>query len=331
MSCWVRLDGRLAATEIAAHSAPTWETLADGGSGESSFELALDVKSDHPLLKPGKRLEIFYGSYRVWLGRVGDWDRENGRVVGRGIHTDAYGVPAFDGGGAATRDLGTALAVAVAAPWSLLVNNFDGVSGAAVGDSTEPLTMGALLDAIAQQEGRRWGVRPNTALYLRADPTVPQWLASPESSVFGSTDEDRPTHLVGLFFDGVNNVPTTRGSGSPARAEFVDLTGRGTLTLATVNSMLDNALAKTGTRNGWVNGATLQREQITTIGGTPAALESVRAGSMVRALGVGYAGMSSSSPDMVIGKTRYTAGSDMIYVEPVNKAPRSLAEVIAAS
>lgn len=332
MGYWIRLGGRLVASDIvgAAPSAPTYETLADGGSGEASFELGLNIKTDPPLVQPGTLMEIFCGSRRTWLGRINDWDRESGQVVGRGIHTDAYTIPALDGSGAATRDLGTALATAAAAPWSWLVRNLDVGAVTATGDSTEPLTMGALMDQIAEQTGQRWGQGVNYDLFLRTDPTTPRWLASPGSSVFGATNEDRPTHLVGRYFDGTNNLTTVRGEGAPARAEMVDLTERGTLTLAQAEAILDANLARMGSRNGWVNGATLHREQITTKGGTPAALETVRAGTMVRALGVGYAGMGSSSPDVVIGKTRYTAGEDTIYIEPVNTAPRNAVDVWAA-
>jgi hypothetical protein len=325
---WIRVNGTTAATDIGAHSAPTWETLADGGNGEASFEFSMDVKSDHQYLQPDKRLEIFYGTSRVWLGRIADWDRDAGRVIGRGIHTDAYQIPAIDGSGNTTRDFGIALPVAISNGW--LANNFDLVSGSADGDSTDPMMIGDLLDLIAEQTGKRWGQRPNTGIYLNSDPTEPRWLAMPEASVFGATNEDRPTHLVGRFFDGTNNVTTTRGSGSPMRAMFVDLTERNTITLAQANAILDANLARMGSRNGWVNGTTLHREQLTTVGGVPAALEAVRAGHMVRALGVGYEGYGSSSPDVVIGKTRYTAGEDTIYVEPVNTAPRNAVDVWAA-
>ncbi len=331
-TCWVRLNGTTPATEIAAHTPPTWETWADGGNGGSSFVLNLSAKRDSHLLKPGTLMEILYGCYRVWLGRVEDFDRTTATVTGRGIQTDALTIPALDGTGAATRNLTTALTTAAAVPWSWRFLNFGLGSYTATGDSGEPLMMGQLLDLIAEQTGKRWGQLPNSGLYLRSDPTVPTWLTSPDSSVFGHTDEGRATHLVGRYNTGAGYATTTRGTGSPARAELVDLTDRGTLTLAQANAILDAALAARGpSRYGLVNGTTLSREQVTTIGGTPAALESVRAGSMVRAHGIAYSGMSTTAPNMVIGKTRYTAGETTIYLEPVDIAPRTLRDVIAAA
>ena len=328
---WVRLNTSLPATEIGAHSAPTWETLADGGNGEASFDLSLSAKNDHHLLRPGTLMQVMVGTYPAWVGRIKDFDRTSGRVIGAGIQADAYKIPALDGGGNATRDFGVALATAVAAPWSWTANNGSGITGSVAGNSTEPQMIGELLDDLAKQEGKRWGQLPNTHLYLRADPTAPSWLATPDAAVFGTTNEDRPTHLVGRYFNGSANVTTVRGSGSPARAEFRDLTGEGTLTATQANQRLDNELALSGTKTGWVNGAVLSRDQLTTQGGTPAALESVRAGSMIRALGVGYSSLASTSPDMVIGKTRYTAGESVIYVEPVNTAPRTFVDVLAAA
>lgn len=334
MSIWVRLGYFLPATEVAAHSAPSWETLADGGNGECSFDLALSAKTLPPLLERGTPLEIICGGTRVWLGRIGDYDRSEGRVIGRGIHTDAYQIPAIDGAGNVTRNIVTAMNTATLPPWGWRVDNSNGVSGTATGDATAPQMVGQLFDEYAAQFGYRWGQDANATVYIAADPTTPTWLATPDTAAFGMTDESTPNHLIGRYFDGTVNASAIRylPDVKVGRAEFRDLTDRGTLTTAEANAILDAELAAAATRPGWVNGVTLHRDQLTTVGGTPAFLPSVTARTMIRAHGLMADGLVQAPwLDVVIGKTRYTAGEDSIYVEPANTAPRTLVDVIAAT
>lgn len=334
MSVWLRLGGGTPVTELAPHSAPTWETLADGGSGECSFDLSLSAKTLPPLLQRGTLLEILCGGSRLWLGRINDYDREEGRVVGRGIHTDAYQIPAIDGAGNVTRDVVTALGTAFAAPWNWFANNYNGVAGVATGDSDSPQMLGQLLDQYAEQLGMRWRQDTNASIFIGVDPTVPTYLATPGAAVFGETDESSANHLIGRYFDGAANATTLRWLPDVvvARAEFRDLTDRETLTLAQANAILDAELAANASRPSWINGVTLHREQLTTPGGTPAFLSGVMAGTMIRAHGLMAEGVLQAPwLDVVIGKTRYTAGEDSIYIEPVNTAPRNLTDVIAAA
>lgn len=332
MGAWIRFDLTTPATEIAAHSAPTWETLADGGNGSCEFDLALSAKTIHPSLRRGALLEILYGPQRTWLGRVDDYDRTEGRVIGRGIHTDAYQIPALDSGGNVTRDVLTALYTASEAPWNWFVGNPGSLSGAATGDATSPQMVGQLFDEFAAQQGKRWGQGPNGTPYVEADPTSPSWLATPETAAFGSTDESSPTYLMGTYSNGTSKPTTIRSKAGAtvARTEFRDLTDRGVLTLAQANAILDAELVATGP--GWVNGVTLHREQLTTLGGTPAFLPAVRARTMMRAHGLMADGVIQAPwLDVVIGKTRYTAGSEVIYLEPANTAPRTFVDVQSAS
>lgn len=334
-SIWVRLGGTTPATEIAPHTPPTWETLADGGNGEASFELGKSAKSSPHLTAPGTLMEVLTGCYRLWTGRVADYDRHTGQVVGRGIHTDALHVPALTPGGDSTRSTVTALATANAAPWKLGIANTIGYGGTAAGNDDSPLMMAELFDLVAQEQGARWGQNPDRSLYMLPDPTSPTWTVIPDAAAFGTTNEDQATALVGRYFNGTTNVTTVRPAAVPtsARAEIRDLTGRGALTEAQANAILDAELGTKKSLTGWVNGVTLHREQVTR-NGTPANLSGIHARSrMVRAHGVPvmFGALQSTTLDVVLGKTRYTAGQDTIYLEPVGTAPRTFVDVVAAS
>ena len=164
---------------------------------------------------------------------------------------------------------------------------------------------------------------------MRPDPSGPTLLAAPGSTMFSPANENAPKRLAGRYFDGTSNLTALAGSGAPE--QDVDLTDRGTLSLAAAEAVLAGMLSRSGA-TGWVGSATLHREQLTTIGGQPANLASDLTGQMLRAHGVAE-GFVAGAPwqDVVVGKTTYTAGDDSITIEPVNSAPRTLGDVIAAT
>lgn len=331
-SCWIRLGGTTPATELAAHTPPTWETWADGGNGPASFAMALSPRVEPHLLRPSTLVEILCGPAQVWQGRVSDYDRMTGEVSCRGIQVDAQGIPSLTPSVFTTLDLSVSFPVATSAPWNWRATNPRLISGVMSGEASTPIMMSALLDGIAEQEGKRWGQDPRGALYMDFDPTTPTWLISPDAAAFGSTSEGRVTHLVAVYDNGTANAGRIRSVPGvlTSTAEAIDLTPRGTLTQAQVDVILDARLGVRRGRNGWINGVTLGRDQITTTGGQPAFLPMVRARRMARAHGLVYSSGEAPWVDGVIGKTRYTAGEETIYLEPTETMPRTAVDVWAA-
>ena len=326
MSYWLRIDG-YAATEIAAHTAPTWETLADGGCGAASWEFALSPRSQHSALRVGALVEVMAGPQPVYRGLLTEPDRTTWECHAYGLSSSLRQRLALDAFGNSTRDLGVALAQAIERGWR--GTNPAPVVGVAAGDPAgNPVKVGDLLDDYAEQTGQRWGADAFGRVYMRPDPTTAKWLITPDVAAFGVTDEAGAQLLAGRYFNGTANLTAYAGGGEPEEA--VDLTDRGTITAAAAEAILNGQLARRGGYQ-WTNGATLSRDQITTAGGTPAALGAVTAGQMVRAHGLGYGVGSTPWLDVTIGKTRYTAGDDVIYLEPINTAPRTFVDVVAAS
>jgi hypothetical protein len=325
---WLRING-YPATEIAAHTPPTWETLADGGIGEISWQFALTPRSQHQALKRGAVVEVMCGPMRVAVGLMTQPDRTTWQCHAYGLSSSLGRYLALDGE-AMTRDV--AVAVSTAQSHGCLVLNNSGVGGVTIGDTaTTPQTVAALLTERAVDLGQRWGVDGRGELYMRPDPTSASWLASPDSAAFGVTDEDVPTLLV-LRYDAGGGLYDTAFVGAYGDERDVDITDRGPLTPTEVETIGEGMLTRRGSVS-WTNGVTLHREQLTTRGGTPAFLAAVTAGQMLRAHGLA-SNVIAQAPwlDVVIGKTRYTAGDDMIYLEPVNSSPIAggLAGVIAA-
>lgn len=330
ITLWI---GGYPATEIAAHTPPSWELLADGGTGEVSFALALSARSQHPALRPGSLVQVLCGGRPVAYSALMDPDRTTWECKAYGLQN--AGFLALDAAGNVTRDLGVAIAQAIARGWRVRNPAGHGVGYTVPGDSTEPQAIGSLITEAAV--GQRWGIRPDAAVYVQSDPTEISYRATPDSAIFGTTNESTVTHLVGVYFDGTTNQKIIRPPGLTAvpnrTEEPVDLTGAGTLTSGDAAAILDGML-KDRTQVGVTNGVTLHREQLMTVGGTPAFLAGVQAGLLVRADGLVSARASVQTPfqDFVIGKTKYTAGSDNIYLEPVNASPIAggLSGIIAA-
>lgn len=325
MSIWLRVGG-YPATEIAAHTPPTWETWADGGTGSISWAFSLSMRSQHQALRPDALVQVMVGPVAVATGLMGDPDRTTWECVAHGLAADAKNYLALDGGGNVTRNLATAITQAQVAGWR--ASNPADIAGTVAGDlDGSPITLATLLDQRAEELGRRWGVSGRRALYVREDPTVPTWLAAPDAAAFGTTSEGQVGMVKGRYLDsGTSTYQTvTVGSGKPQVAD--DLTAQGAMTAAQASAILSGMATRRRGRH-WINGVNLTGDQLQTMGGTPAFLASVRAGQMMRSFGLANEA-EGLALDTVIGKTRYTAGEKTIYVEPVNTAPRTAAAVWA--
>lgn len=329
MSIWLRVGG-YPATEIAAHTPPTWETWADGGTGSITWAFSLSMRSQHQALRPGVVVEVMCGPGAIATGLLTDPDRTTWECVAYGLASDAKRYLALDTNDHPTRDLGIAIAGARSAGWQVVDSS--AMSGVAAGDDlSTPLTLDQLVQQRADELGQRWGVDGKRRLYMRSDPTAPKWITSPDSAAFGITNEDRANTLVGKYLDSATSTELTVKVGSGAPQVAVDLTAgdRGALSTAQAISILSGVLARDYRGPAWTNGVVLDRDQLQTMGGTPAFLPSVQAGQMTRSFGLSSA-LNGVALDTIIGKTRHTAGSRSIYLEPVNTAARSTVDVLAS-
>lgn len=324
------IDGCHVATQItpgAGHSPPTWETLADGGCGELTTTLYLRPHQTHHALTPGARVTLRYAGLNLYSGFLRDYDQQTGDLVAQGWFSRQK--RALDESGNATLNVATAIAQAQSRGWH--VRNTLGVGGVVAGEVGEPLVMSELLTRRAEELGMRPGVDADRRVYIRPDPTTPDWMLAPGAAVLGSTGEGAPTALIGRYFDGTNNQTLLWGDTS-GEEDLADLTERGTLTAIQAGAILGGALALSTAQRAWVNGITVSEGQImSTVGGTKAALMTVRAGQMLRLTGLPVLAAGSLWVDAVIGKTTYTAGARTITLEPVNTAPRDFASVLAAA
>lgn len=321
----------LPASQIAAHTRPEYETGADRGCTTASFALALTPRSQHQLLTAGTLVEVMCGPLPMWTGTLTEPDRTTWEVHAVGLSASLYDYLALDSLGNATRDVGVAVEQAIARGWKGRNPFTVGAAVTVPGDPDgTPVSVGQLMDDLCEwyPGGLRWGTDAWGNLYTPS-PGVrePRWLATPDAAAFGVTDENTPRRLAGRYFDGVSNLTAYAGSGAPEQSE--DLVSWGTITQADAEAILAGKIARRGV-TGWVNGTTLGRSQFRTFGGSMAFLGAVHGGQTMRAHGLPYTVTQSLYLDVEIGRTKYVAGDEVIYVEPVNTVPRTLTSVIAA-
>lgn len=206
------------------------------------------------------------------------------------------------------------------------------------GNPSEPMMLSELLDAVAAEYAMRWYLGADRIAYMAADPVVPQWIVPHAVAGRGLTpaEDEFYTHLTGRYLNGSGiYVSTTVGSAEAAatfgrRVKLVDLGDLGSTTETRADGVLAGMLLKSGARMGWGEGLDLGYGQITTPGGTPAALNQIQSGQMVRLAGT----VDTSRPDVmrtytdvVLDAVRYTDGSQRIQLTPAGYAPRNLGDV----
>lgn len=273
-------------------------------------------------------------------GRPAEFYAEGiGRVLAR--------MPAIDGSGNATTRPDTAIDAAIARNSRLSVlsrpaslSNADLVSAA-----SSPLnTVGALLDAWASENGRVWGVDADGQVVAHADPTEPAWALSPDEAMAGTADDEYVSHLYGRWVSAMTpegnpsawSVTVVGDDGSPGTASHrwgrveatIDLTPLGLLNGSRAASVLDGRLASLGPRMGWSNAAVGDSVTLARIGGADAALHSVEAGQMIRAMRVldeSGALDWSGRRDIILSQVTHRAGEEAITLVPVGLAPRDFA------
>lgn len=325
----LRING-FPATEIAAHSAPTIETAADGGIEKVSFGLALTARSQHQAVRTNALVEVMVCGFTIASALLDEPDRTTWECHASGLASSLRRTIALDSAGSATRDIQVALAQAIADGSRVLNPAPITGTGLAGGGDGNPDMIGTLLDQYAEQTGQRWGVDGSRRLFMRADPVAPTWMATPDAAAFGVANEGAPTRRIGRYNAGGGLYDTAKVGVLGSDEIDNDLPDRGPITPVAAEAILAGRLLRRG-QISWTNGVTLSRREITTIGGTPAFLASVVAGQTMRAHGLASS-VISQAPwlDVTIGRTKYTVGEDVIYLEPVNTVPRT-AEAVWAS
>lgn len=327
---------------IAPTSEPavTWR-WGDGGGGlaEVSWEMVLPYDYSHPDLSNGALIEVMDGASPVGRARLTEPGRTDTGLEfnATGIYRDAEHYLCLKSGGDTTTVVNTAVdqAIARGLAWTRPVS----MSATAVvtGDTTEGNNyLNALLDAAADELGKRWWVDGKGAVRFSDDPTTPLWHLVPGLIDLTVADDSFATYLVARYLDG-STFTNLAASDAAAEAKWgrreypVDLLPLGSITGTRAAARLAGLLKKGKARPSFVDRVDVTSSEILTADGAPAPLSMVRAGDMVRAHGLDGDAASLNGAnyiDFVLGEVVDT-NSGSISLAPVALAARTLADTLA--
>jgi hypothetical protein len=304
---------------------------AEGGSGpwEATWEMTLP-----PLYRPRGLttdipVTIYIGGEEIFSGRLPDTDWDAGEFSALGAVRDGEEALALAWGGATTSTPDTAIDAAIlrgSANWVRRVS-ISATSIAAVDETDGLHFMQPLMDAYADGAGRRWGVNARREVFASVDPTAPAWYVMPGAGELGTSTDRMVGRLYGRWRNSSGTLATvTSGSGLPEIA--VDLTTRGALTSGQAQSILDGIRSKAISTKNFTNGIEVDSSQITSPGGTPAALHRIKAGQMVRMLALRDERNGLPWTDFVIGSTDWDVDAGTIAITPVDTEERDLASFV---
>jgi hypothetical protein len=309
-------------------------TVWPGGSDELSW--ALGTQPAHRFTG-GELVVGYYGPLPVWAGSLLEPDPSQDRVIAQGAWREADEYAALDGSGNATTIPNTAVDQAIIR--TLAWTRPTTISGSAVDldVSQGPVMVGALLDSWSEQSGQRWGVNPGREVVTKADDTTPTFQTLPLDGGLGYTRDTYASTLVGRYYNGATYATTTRTDSVAEAAHghmeaIVDLTPRGTLTLAKANTILDNLLALGRAIPSWTTGIQLTYGELLTDTGVPVALETVAAGTILRIPGGFELAQRLNGQmylDVPIGRTQLAGG--VLTIQPADVAVRSLTDLFTAA
>jgi hypothetical protein len=319
----------------------TYSTVADGGCESATWSMALPRTFSHPNLQSGQVITINSGPLGLWSGILQEpsYDDSVGwTYTAQGLFSlgEQGGYLCFDADGNTTSvpDVAVDEAIARGLPWSR-PNSIDS-SPFAITTTTNALNcVNDLLRAFADSVSKRVRVDALGVVDVHADPTTPDWYLMPGVGQLGLSEQDYASDLYLRYRDTATTYATVHVSDSLAtianhREQGVDATNLGVTDSGNVTNIGNGLMAKGAARYAWTQAINPSRLQLTTPGGTPAYLPSVRGGQMVRLLGVrNQQGQPLPYYDFVIGRTELVAGADTILLAPVQLAARTLVDVLA--
>lgn len=305
-----------------------------GGSGELSWSSA---NMPGRLAKGGATVEGYLGPQRVWYGVLDEPDPSQDRISAQGLYRLADNYPALTAAGApqSVPDLAIDQAIARGLPWKRVASLQS--TSVEIDLSSGPVTLGALLDAMAEGKGTRWGVDATGAVFDKADDTSPAYVSEPLDISLGYALDNYASTLFGRYLSSTAftylTTPALTDSAAVAlhgyREEVVDLTGRGAISAARATVLLQKLLDLGRAKPQFTESIEFSYGEILTTGGVPVALETVEAGRVLRVLGLEPTRQGPMYVDVPIGHTSLSGGT--LTVQPLGIATRSYQDFVTES
>lgn len=339
---WLRVDGA-PLESIVAYGAVSFETEwgPDGcGLHEVKWEAATDHRFRHPAFRGGALVELFDAGLRIGQALMREPDVSTGQFSAEGLYRQAESFVALDGSGNATSKPDTAIDQAAAAGSRLSRGGVSISSASFTATETGVNTVASLLSACVEEQSettqKRWAVDADGIVSIVSDPTTPTLHLAPDLFDLGATQTGYASTVVGRFDLGSGFV-TRKLTDTDARDTFgavqvpEDFTSLGVVTPTKADKILA-AYLRQRSRPSFTNPIEVTADHLTSAGGTPVDLSTVRAGQMVRAEGF-YDDIrvldGRTWLDWIIGRTSYSDSADSITLTPLGMEQSSLVRLLA--
>jgi hypothetical protein len=305
----------------------TFSNATPGGDTACSLSLSVPVGANPPGLGTGRILTTYDGPCPVWSGLLADPQRgAPWKISAQGLSSLANNYLALDATGNLTRDPNVAIDAAIARglPWTRNTTLTLPTPSVVVNDAY----LGSLLDAITLAAGLHWQVDSYGAVTMVAQPTTPTWVLTSTNTPGGRTLDNSATDVYVRYLPAVSVA--LPGGGSTIVA------GPPTSTPAPSNppqGFGNGALAKIQPRASFSGSITVLPGDLLTLGGQPVRLSTVRAGTVVKMVGIQpdpvYGEQTfSTSVQIVIGQWDYAATTGVATLTPLGGAKRDFASLL---
>lgn len=331
----IRLAGDTWAHAFGPVSEVEWSETWERGCEQASWTTRPGGR--HPHQRVGVRAEVHRGAGPTWVGRIAEVGRD-GKIVATGLWRQGETVKAVDSAGKPTfhPDVAVDAASAAKSVWWRRVGSL----GAAYTpeDATKPMSLTALLDACMGDTGDVWRVDGRGYIYREARPTAPRWHVAPGLWSLTPADDGFVTAVRVTYLAAIGDIRTETAfyprdvdTFGWREGETIDLIGEGVITAEAAKAKAKAALDALGPRIAFTESLTLRPGELTTIGGTPGGLSSLRPGHVARVAGAWDAsrpGAPKAYTDAVIGRAQHSG--DAVTISAQGQPARTLADVIGA-
>jgi hypothetical protein len=332
----------------------TFSNATPGGDTACSLSLSVPVGANPPGLGTGRILTTYDGPCPVWSGLLADPQRgAPWKISAQGLSSLANNYLALDATGNLTRDPNVAIDAAIARglPWTRNTTLTLPTPSVVVNDAY----LGSLLDAITLAAGLHWQVDSYGAVTMVAQPTTPTWVLTSTNTPGGRTLDNSATDVYVRYLPAVSvalpgggstivagpptstpapsNPPTTAPRPYGRKEAVYDSTPGGPVTLSAAQGFGNGALAKIQPPASFSGAVTVLPGDQITLGGQPVRLSTVRAGTVVKMVGIQpdpvYGEQTfSTSVQIVIGQWDYAATTGVATLTPLGGAKRDFASLL---
>lgn len=294
-------------------------------------------------LEAGRIIEQWYGGRRVWGGLVENVDRDSGRVTAAGFCRLPEKVYALDGGGQATSKVGVAVLASSTfpgarslTPYGMLQDPDNAALFKQMPPATEANKQGALFDAFAKLNGRRWWIGSNRLLSFDTDPTRPSLYVA-TSERFGVSTEALCTRMLVGYRNTLGEyhvTPPVLGPGA-ARAsvqieKLMDVSDHGPMTQAAAIDLGQKALKLAGEQAALTGSVTVRRRQVVNAGGARVHPVAMLPGLIYRFQGQPDPRSNALYTDALIGETVWDEEEGTVQLTPMEAEREDLQATIEA-